>query len=141
MQNPKIAIVCDWLTNPGGAERGIHATHQLYPTAPIFTTLFDPSRAIGFENADVRPSYLQKVPFAKKAHQLMLPFMPLAVESMNLNDFDVVISSSHSVAKGIITKPSTLHISYCHTPMRYAWEHWEINERLRPFPKISHGPI
>jgi len=141
LKNKKIAIVCDWLTNLGGAEKVIMSLHKLFPHAPIYTTLYDKSRAKGFENATIYTSFLQKIPLAKKNHTLMLSGMPLAVESFNLNDYDIVISSSHSVAKGVITKPETLHISYCHTPMRYAWEPWELEYRLQSFPKFTHNNI
>ncbi len=141
LQKKRIAIVCDWLTNMGGAEKVILSLHRLFPEAPIFTTLFDKKRVQGFENAEIHASFLQKIPFAKAHHQLMLGWMPMAVESLNLNDFDIVISSSHSVAKGIITKPETVHICYCHTPMRYAWEPWELEYRLSGFPKILHSRI
>lgn len=122
LKNLKIAIVCDWLTTHGGAERVIKAMHEIFPNAPIYTTLYNEKKVQGFENADIRPSYLQKIPFAKTHHQLLLPWMPEAFESMNLDEYDIVISSSHSCAKGIITKPTTLHICYCHSPMRYAWD-------------------
>jgi len=116
----KIAIVCDWLTTPGGAVKVIHSIHTLFPQAPIYTTLFDPVRNKHFTEANIRTSYLQKLRFKK--HQILLPFMPSIFENFNLDEFDIVISSSHSCAKGIITRPSTLHICYCHSPMRYAWE-------------------
>ena len=122
LQHLKVAIVCDWLTVNGGAEKVILAMHELFPSAPIFTSLYNPQKVRGFQNAKVHTSFLQKIPFAKNHHQFLLPLMPLAFESMNLDDFDIVISSSHSCAKGIITKPKTLHICYCHTPMRYAWD-------------------
>ncbi|MBD3327892.1 glycosyltransferase [Candidatus Peregrinibacteria bacterium] len=118
----KVAIVCDWLTTPGGAEKIILALHKLFPNAPIFTTIYDSERNPDFNNAKVITSGINNLPFAKKKHQLYLSLMPGAVEKFNLDDFDLVISSSHSCAKGIITKPDTLHISYCHSPMRYAWE-------------------
>lgn len=122
LQNLKIALVCDWLTNAGGAERVIKVMHEIFPNAPIYTTLYDAKKMHGFENADIRTSYLQKIPFAKTHHQFFLPWMPEVFESMNLDSYDIVISSSHSCAKGIITKPTTLHICYCHSPMRYAWD-------------------
>ncbi len=118
----KIAIVCDWLTNMGGAEKVIMAMHRLFPNAPIYTSLYNPDKTPGFEKNTVIPSYLQKIPGAAGHHQLFLGMMPKAFESFNLDGYDIVISSSHSCAKGVITNPSTLHISYCHSPMRYAWE-------------------
>jgi len=131
LQHLKIAIVCDWLTVNGGAEKVILALHELFPSAPIYTSLYNSEKVRGFENAKIRTSFLQKIPFAKSHHQLMLPLMPLAFESMNLDEFDIVISSSHSCAKGIITKPKTLHICYCHTPMRYAWDNH--NEYIKQY--------
>ena len=122
LRNAKIAIVCDWLTTAGGAEKVILSLHKLFPNAPIYTSIYNPQKVKGFEDATIHTSYLQNFPFAKKKHQLYLSFMPRVFENFNLNDYDIVISSSHSCAKGIITKPQTLHISYCHSPMRYAWE-------------------
>lgn len=141
LENKKIAIVCDWLTNMGGAEKVILSLHKLFPKAPIYTTLYDKHRVQGFEDAEIYTSFLQMIPYSQKKHPLFLNLMPLAVESFNLNDYDIVISSSHSVAKGIITKPETLHICYCHTPMRYAWEPWELEYRLKGFPQFLHNSI
>lgn len=141
LERKKIAIVCDWLTNMGGAEKVIYSLHKLFPEAPIFTTLYDAKRVHGFEEATIYSSFLQRIPLSQKKHQIFLNMMPLAIESLNLNDYDIVISSSHSVAKGIITKPETLHVSYCHTPMRYAWEHWELESRLQQFPRVFHETI
>lgn len=137
----KIAIVCDWLTNMGGAEKVIYSLHKLFPDAPIYTTLYDEKRIHGFEEATIYSSFLQRIPLSQKKHQLFLSMMPMAIESLDLSEYDIVISSSHSVAKGIITKPDTIHISYCHTPMRYAWEHWELESRLKQFPSFLHDSI
>jgi len=118
----RIAIVCDWLISRGGAERVIFAISEMFPSAPIFTSIFDEKKLPEFREKDIRTSFIQKLPFAKQKYQFFLPLMPYAFEQFNLNDFDIVISSSHSCAKGIITKPKTLHVCYCHSPMRYAWE-------------------
>jgi len=118
----KIAIVCDWLTVYAGAERVIFEIHKLFPKAPIYTSLYNKEKCFLFKDADVRESWLKYVPGARNFHQLFLPFMPRIFEDMDFSEFDLVISSSHSVAKGIITKPNTLHVSYCHSPMRYAWD-------------------
>ena len=136
----KIAIVTDWLTNYGGAESVISAFHDLFPDSPIYTTMYKPKamRELGGLK-NVHTTYLDKIPFVK--HQWMLGFMPTAIEMMNLDEFDIVLSSCHSVSKGVITKPSTLHICYCHTPMRYAWESWDFETRLKRFPKFLHGVI
>lgn len=122
LKNLKIALVCDWLTNPGGAEKVILALHQLFPKAPIYTSIYNRERMQGFERAVIHTSYLQHMPWAKDKHQLYLGLMPSVFEQFDLSAYDLVISSSHSCAKGIITKPETLHVSYCHSPMRYAWE-------------------
>lgn len=122
LQRLNIAIVCDWLTNMGGAEKIILGLHQLFPKAPIYTTAYNPQKVFGFEDATIHTSYLQHVPGAKERHQFFLSFMPRIFENFDLSAYDIVISSSHSCAKGIITKPQTLHICYCHSPMRYAWD-------------------
>jgi glycosyltransferase involved in cell wall biosynthesis len=136
----KIAIVADWLTNYGGAESVVSAFHDMFPEAPVYTTMYKPRdmRELG-KLKNVHTSFLQKIPFVK--HQWMLGQMPVAVEMFNLDEYDVVLSSCHSVAKGVITKPSTLHITYCHTPMRYAWESWDLESRMKKFPRFTHGYI
>lgn len=118
----KIAIVCDWLTNSGGAEKVILAMHKLFPTAPIYTSLYNEKKVKGFENAKIITSGLQKIPGAANKHQLFIGQMPRSFENFNLDEYDIVLSSSHACAKGVITSPATMHVSYCHSPMRYAWE-------------------
>lgn len=119
----KIALVFDWMTNPGGAEKINLILHKMFPEAPIFTSVFNPNLT-GFEKAKIYASFIQNLPFAKTNHQFYLSLMPQAYESFDLSNFDIVISSSHSCAKGVITKPETMHVCYCHTPMRYAWDNW-----------------
>jgi len=122
--NKKIALVHDFLNQYGGAERVLLALHEMFPEAPIYTLLYDPEKMRGkFKGADIRPSFLQKFPkFLKSRRKWLLPLMPTAPETFNLRDFDLVISSSSAFAKGIIVKPKTIHISYCHSPMRYSWD-------------------
>lgn len=118
----RVALVHDYLIQDGGAERVLMALHEMYPEAPVYTLLHDKKRANPiFVNWDIRTSFLQSVPGGMKRYQWMLPFMPTATESYNLSEYDIVISSSSAFAKGIITRPETLHISYCHTPTRYLW--------------------
>ena len=121
----KVALVFDWMTNMGGAEKVNQKLHQMFPEAPIFTSIYNAEKMEGFEDADIRTSFIQKLPYAKVHHQWYLNLMPYAYELFDLSNFDIVISSSHSCAKGVITKPETLHICYCHTPMRYAWDEWQ----------------
>lgn len=141
MKEPRIAIVCDWLTDLGGAERVILAMHELYPDAPIYTSLYRPDNLPQFAKVDVRPSFLQKIPGAKKHHQRLIGFMPAAFESFDLSEFDIVISSSHSCAKGVVTKPETLHVSYCHSPPRYLWDNSHQYVREYPWPGILKRTI
>lgn len=97
------------------------ALHEIWPEAPIFVLFHDKKKITNFTKADVRESFLSKFPFGRARYQWYLPWMPLATESHDLKDFDVVISTSSMFAKGIITGPQTLHISYCHTPARFLW--------------------
>lgn len=129
----KLAIVHDHLIQIGGAEKVLCALQQIFPKAPIFTLLYD-SRKTGhyFLNTKIYPSFLQKFPFSLKHYQWYLPLMSTATESYNLEEFDVVLSSCSAMAKGVITRPSTLHICYCHTPTRYLWT--EAHQYVRELP-------
>lgn len=120
----KIAIVHDFLTNWGGAEQVLLSFHRIWPDAPIYTLLYDDKIANKyFPNAKIRGSFLQKFPyFLRRRKKYLLPFTAIAPETIDLKDFDLVISSSSSFAKGIIVKPRTIHISYCHTPTRFLWD-------------------
>lgn len=117
----KIALVHDYLAQDGGAERVLKAFHELWPEAPIFVLFHDKNKIIDFANATIRESFLAKLPLINSRYQWYLPFMPMATERHNLESFDVVLSSTSSFAKGVLTTPDTLHISYCHTPPRYLW--------------------
>jgi glycosyltransferase involved in cell wall biosynthesis len=119
----KIAIVCDWLTVYAGAERVIYEMHQLFPNAPIYTSLYRADACPLFADAEIHESGLRFIPGARRAHRLLFPLMPKVFERMDLSEYDIVISSNHSASKGIITKPETLHFSYCHSPVRYLWDH------------------
>ncbi|MFT8316336.1 MAG: glycosyltransferase family 4 protein [Clostridium sp.] len=119
----KVALVHDWLTNMGGAERVVINFKEIYKDSPIYTTLYNPEKLDDeLKNTDVRTSFLQNEKNLKKGHQSLLPFMPMAFESFDLNEYDVVLSSSSSCAKGVVTNPNSMHVCYCHTPMRYSWE-------------------
>lgn len=119
----KVAIIHDWLTIYGGAESIIRILHDMFPDAPIYTTVYDrDNMPDDFRMMDIRPSFLQKMPFAKKKYTSYLMLMPRAFEQFNLEEYDLVISSNTSCSKGVITGANTLHICYCNTPMRYGWD-------------------
>lgn len=119
-----IGIVADWLVTYAGAERVIEAFINLYPNAEIYSIidfLSDESR-VHFHNKKSKTTFIQNMPFAKAKYQKYLPLMPFAVEQLDVSKHNIVISSSHAVAKGILTGPDQLHISYVHSPIRYAWD-------------------
>lgn len=119
----KIALVHDYLVQYGGAERVLECFCELFPYAHIYTLVYDEDAMHGvFTDKKIHTSYLQKFPFARKKHRLFPPLMPMGIEQFDFSQYDVVLSDSSSFAKGIITKPNTLHICYMHTPMRYAWD-------------------
>lgn len=120
----KIAIIHDWLVTYAGAERVLEQILLLFPEAHLFSMVdFLPKSQRGFiQNKPVKTSFIQKLPFAKNKYRQYLPLMPLAVEQFDLSGYDLVISSSHAVAKGVLTGPDQLHISYIHSPIRYAWD-------------------
>jgi glycosyltransferase involved in cell wall biosynthesis len=107
----------------GGAEKVLETLTETFP-AKLFTLVQDPKKLQGtpFEEMDVKTSFIQKLPRAKSKYRSYLPLFPMAIEQFDLSDYDLVISSSHSIAKGVLTHADQLHICYCHTPMRYAWD-------------------
>lgn len=120
----RIAIIHDWLTTYAGAERVLEQLLGLYPDADLFSVCdFVPEAERGFLRGR-RPTttFIQKIPGARKRYRTFLPLMPLAIEQLDLSAYDVVISSSHAVAKGVLTGPDQLHVSYVHSPIRYAWD-------------------
>ncbi|MBI5229889.1 MAG: glycosyltransferase [Candidatus Magasanikbacteria bacterium] len=118
----KVALVHDYLTQDGGAERVLRVLQELFPDAPTFVLFHHPSiPTLLMPEKDIRTTFLHYLPFIKHHYQWYLPLMPFATERHDIQDFDVVISSTSAFAKGIITPPTTLHISYCHTPTRYLW--------------------
>lgn len=119
----KIALVHDYLVQRGGAEKVLEVFTELYPYAPIYTLIYDKDAMSGlFDGKDIRTSFLQKFSWIRRNHRLFPPLMPLAIEQFDFSQYDVVLSDSSSYAKGILTRPETLHICYMHTPMRYAWD-------------------
>ncbi|MCL5794987.1 MAG: glycosyltransferase [Patescibacteria group bacterium] len=133
----KIALVHDFLTQYGGAERVLDAFLELFPKAPIYTLVYDKEKMGKYYGKyDVRPSFLQNSPGGIKKYKWYLPLMPKAIESFDLSNFDVVLSDSSAYAKGVITKKPTIHICYLHTPTRYLWSDTESYLKTAPIPKI-----
>ncbi|HVZ10935.1 MAG TPA: glycosyltransferase [Candidatus Paceibacterota bacterium] len=119
----KLAIVHDWIKDLAGAERVLMELHRTYPSAPIYTLFYRPAFVRQFlPDADIRPSFLQKVPLITRLYPLIALLMPVAIESFDLGEFDTVISSSVIFSKGLILKPSTRHICYCYSPSRQLWD-------------------
>ncbi len=121
----KVALVYDRINKWGGAERLLLALHELFPEASLYTSVYDKEKALWAEVFDIRTSFLQNIPFASTNHELLAAFMPLAFESFTFDEYDLVISLTSEAAKGIITKPGTIHICYCLTPTRYLWSGYD----------------
>src|SRR3989339_1233155 len=118
----KIALVHDHFAQDGGAEKVLQAFCEIWPEAPIFVVVHNPKNANPFfKHKDIRTSFIQRLPFGVKKYQWFFPLMPTAVESYDLSDYDVILSSSSMFAKGVIIRPEAVHICYCHTPTRYLW--------------------
>lgn len=133
----KIALVHDYLVQYGGAERVLECFMGLFPHAPIYTLVYDEEATHGrFAHRDIRVSFLQKFPFAKSRHRVFPPLMPSAIEQFDFSSYDIVLSDSSSFAKGVITRPETLHVCYMHTPMRYAWDDCQRYAQDFYFPSL-----
>lgn len=120
----RVALVHEWFVDYSGSERVVEQILNIFPQADLFAQVeFLPDDLKDFiQHKPVKTSFVQKLPGAKKHYRSYLPLMPLAVEQFNLSEYDLVISSNHAVAKGVITGPDQLHISYVHSPIRYAWD-------------------
>lgn len=120
----KIAVVCDWLVTYAGAEKVLEQILNIFPEADLFAVVdFLPENQRDFiQKKKVTTTFIQHMPRARKKYRNYLPFMPIAIEQLDLSAYDVVISSSHCVAKGVLTGPNQIHISYVHSPIRYAWD-------------------
>jgi hypothetical protein len=121
----KIAIIHEWLVNYAGSEKVVESLTNVWPEADVYALvdfLNDEQRELILNGKHAKTSFIQHLPFAKKQHRKYLPLFPKAIESFNLSKYDLIISSSHAVAKGVRTKKNQLHICYCHSPMRYVWD-------------------
>ena len=126
------AIVHDWLTIPGGSEKVLFELMEMLPEADLFTSVYDPSRwPVSLRDRVINVSFLDRVPGARQHYPKLLPLMNRAFESFDLTGYDLVVSSSHSCAKNVLTESDALHLCYCHTPMRHAWEPRHLAGELR----------
>lgn len=123
----KVAIVYDRVNKWGGAERVLLALNEIFPNAPLYTAVYSPKNAPWAKVfPKVIPSFLQKIPLASDRHEHFPYLMPLAFETFDFSEYDLVISVTSEAAKGVITKPGTLHVCYCLTPIRYLWSHYDF---------------
>ncbi len=122
---PRVALVHYWLVGMRGGERVIERLLNLFPDADILTHVYDPAAVSArIRAANVRTSFINQLPYARRFYQYYLPLMPMALEELDLSDYDIVISSEAGPAKGVITTPNARHFCYCHSPMRYIWDHY-----------------
>lgn len=134
---PRVALVHDWMVSPGGAEKTLLQLHHLWPEAPIYTAAYTPEKFPEFADANVRPTWLNRIELAKTKHQLFPLLRAWAFRSLNLSGYDVVISSCSAESKYVRTGPNTLHICYCHTPIRYYWSDYDWYLSHPPFGKLN----
>lgn len=124
---PRVAIVHYWLVAMRGGERVVERLLDLYPGADLYTHVHDPAAmSATIRAANVRTTFINRLPLARRLYQYYLPLMPLALEQLDLTGYDLVISSESGPAKGVITNPSALNLCYCHSPMRYLWDHYHL---------------
>lgn len=139
-----VALVHEFFCNLGGSDQVAAVLHRLYPEAPVFTLLVsDRNRDVELlRSMDLRTSFVQRVPLARRWHEPFLPFFPVAIESFDLSGYDLVLSSSHLCAKGVIPAPEALHLCYCYTPARYAWDLGPLYlRRLNPLVRIYAAAV
>ncbi|HEX3927067.1 MAG TPA: glycosyltransferase [Gemmatimonadales bacterium] len=143
----KVALVHDYLYQYGGAERVLAALHRLFPDAPVYTTIADPELVASLlPTAEIRTSWMQRLPALRRHHRKYFMFYPSAVEQWDLSAFDLVVSNSSAFGKGVRTRPDACHVCYCHTPMRFGWEfaryaareEWRAPTRLLLRPLVEH---
>ena len=122
-QGKRIALVHDWLNGMRGGEKCLEVLCEIFPDATLFTLIHEQGRlSEKIEKMKISTSFIQKLPLGVSHYRHYLPIMPKAIESFDLSDFDLIVSTSHCVAKGVIPGPDAFHISYVHAPMRYVWD-------------------
>ena len=123
---PRVALVHDWLTGMRGGEKVLEVLCELYPDATLCTLLHNPgTTSAAIERMTIKTSFVQVLPFRQHHYRRYLPLFPTAIESLDVSDYDLVISSSHCVAKGVRAGSRAIHVCYCHTPMRYVWDRYD----------------
>lgn len=133
----KVAIVHDWLVAPGGAEKVLEQIIQCFPDADLFSLVDFLEDRAPVCNKPVTTSFIQHLPFARRRYRAYLPLMPLAIEQLDLSTYDLIITSSYAVAKGVLVGPDQTHVSYVHSPMRYAWD---LQHQYLREAKLTRGP-
>jgi glycosyltransferase involved in cell wall biosynthesis len=140
----KVAIVHDWLNQRGGAEAVLEALVEMYPQAPIYTSMYwSQTMPQAYRSWDIRTSFMDRLPLAKRYHQPFLPLYPLAFESFDFTGYDLVVSNKSGFCHGVITSPDTLHICYCLTPTRFLWDYpgYARRERLTRLARLALPPF
>jgi glycosyltransferase involved in cell wall biosynthesis len=138
----RVAIVHYWLVSMRGGEKVVEALSDLYPGADIFTLVYDPAAVSEkIRRHKVTSSFLQRIPGAARHYQSLLPLMPFALENLDLSGYDLIISSESGPAKGIIPPPHATHVCYCHSPMRYIWDHYHFYRSSAGFLQRAAMPI
>ena len=138
----KVAIVHYWLLSMRGGEKVLEELCNIYPDADIFTHVVDEEKiSETIKKHKIYQTFISRLPFAKKLYKYYLPLMPLALESLDLQEYELVISSESGPAKGIITSPNSMHICYCHSPMRYLWDHYHLYQKNSGFLSKLFMPL
>ena len=136
----RVALVHYWYVRRRGGERVLEVLADMFPQADIFTLVYDPAALPdSIKSHKITASFLQKLPKAKHYHRALLPFYPLALEQLRLDDYDLVISQESGPAKGVITRAGTCHVCYCHTPMRYLWDMYHDYLSMAPLGPLGRG--
>lgn len=126
----KVALVHDWLNQYGGAERVLEEFHALFPDAPVYVSMYAPEKMPAkYQTWDIRTTWMQRLPLVTKKHQPFMPLYPAAFETFDLSGYDLVLSSASAFCHGVITRPETCHVCYCHTPTRFMWNYFDYVKR------------
>ncbi|MCX4164490.1 MULTISPECIES: glycosyltransferase family 4 protein [Paraburkholderia] len=133
----RVAIVHDWLVAPGGAEKVLEQIIQCFPDADLFSLVDFLEDRTPVRGKPVTTSFIQRLPFARRRYRSYLPLMPLAIEQFDLSGYDLIITSSYAVAKGVLVGPDQTHVSYVHSPMRYAWD---LQHQYLREARLMRGP-